>query len=268
MEINGHNFTIGADPEIFMSMNGHFVSAHDIIPGSKAEPYKVQNGAVQVDGMALEFNIDPATDLEEFSNNLDIVQKQLLEMLPKGSNILSNSTVEFDKEFYKKVPVPNRRLGCEPDYNAYTLKPNKKPSQKALMRTAGGHIHIGGFFSGSPTESGHLQSGARLARILDDTLGKYSILWDKDDLRRKLYGAAGAFRPKTYGMEYRSLSNAWIFSPALVSFVYEGVVEALEKMFDFSFEPDPEIRNILDNSLRDHPLLNDSKGKFLRRYFA
>jgi hypothetical protein len=39
-------------------------------------------------------------------------------------------------------------------------------------------------------------------------------------LRRELYGKAGAFRPKPYGVEYRVLSNRWLNSEALIRWVY------------------------------------------------
>lgn len=266
MEINGMNFTIGADPEIFMSLNGNFVSANDIIPGNKAEPHKVNKGAVQVDGMALEFNIDPANDLDEFMENLEIVQTQLKEMLPQGSDFIKDATVFFDKDFYKRVPQKAKILGCEPDYNAYTMDVNKKPNQKMLLRTAGGHIHIGGFETFYPHDTPHMKLCGRLSRILDETVGIYSVLWDKDTFRRKMYGQAGSFRPKMYGLEYRPLSNAWIFNKNLVSFIYAGVVESLEKFFDPKYEPHPECRHIIDQSIQDHPLLNNRVGNMVRSF--
>ncbi len=51
------NFTIGADPEIFLRRRGKAFSAHGVIPGTKKEPHNVEKGAVQVDGMAVEFNV-------------------------------------------------------------------------------------------------------------------------------------------------------------------------------------------------------------------
>ena len=58
MLVNNKKFTIGADPEVFVadSLTNTFVSAHDLVPGTKLEPFAVNKGAVQVDGMALEFN--------------------------------------------------------------------------------------------------------------------------------------------------------------------------------------------------------------------
>ena len=52
------NILIGADPELFVKKDGVVVSGHDLIQGTKADPFPVQDGAVQVDGMALEFNIE------------------------------------------------------------------------------------------------------------------------------------------------------------------------------------------------------------------
>ena len=54
---------VGCDPEVFVAKGGKFISAHGMIPGTKKAPHKVERGAVQVDGMALEFNIDPAASL-------------------------------------------------------------------------------------------------------------------------------------------------------------------------------------------------------------
>jgi hypothetical protein len=65
---------IGADPELFVfTRSGKPVSAHDLIPGTKYEPHEVGNGAVQVDGVAAEFNIDPAANEDEFFFNIAFV---------------------------------------------------------------------------------------------------------------------------------------------------------------------------------------------------
>ena len=64
-------YLIGADPEVFVTdKNNQFVSAFNMVPGDKAKPYPVPFGAVQVDGMALEFNIEPASTRQEFIHNI------------------------------------------------------------------------------------------------------------------------------------------------------------------------------------------------------
>ena len=60
------DFLFGADPELFVKRDGEFKSGHGLIEGGKENPYPVERGAVQVDGMALEFNIDPAADEDNF----------------------------------------------------------------------------------------------------------------------------------------------------------------------------------------------------------
>ena len=41
---------LGADPEIFIKINGLNVSAHGLLAGTKEKPQKVSRGAVQIDG--------------------------------------------------------------------------------------------------------------------------------------------------------------------------------------------------------------------------
>ena len=65
------NILIGADPELWIidRKTGKPISAEGLFEGTKAAPYQVENGAVQVDGMAAEFNINPAKDSREFVYN-------------------------------------------------------------------------------------------------------------------------------------------------------------------------------------------------------
>lgn len=256
MQFNNTTYTIGADPEIFVGKDGQFVSAHDMVPGDKVEPYRVDKGAVQVDGMALEFNIDPVTCLEDFKNNLHQVQNTLKSMIDPQYDFLEAASVHFDKEFLRSVPRKNAVLGCSVDFNGWTLDENPSPKSKNLMRTAGGHIHIGGFGQKDYYEWDYFKLCARLARTLDETIGVHSLFWDKDDKRREMYGKAGSFRPKSYGMEYRTLSNAWLFKDNLIEFVYKGVEEAIGKVFGSDYEPPSVVRDIIDNSDRSNEYFN------------
>ena len=71
---------------------------------------------------------------------------------------------------------------------------------------------------------------AAVAKELDKTLGVASLEWDTDQDRRSLYGKAGAFRPKPFGLEYRVLSNAWCRNDQRVGYVYELVRQALKNL--------------------------------------
>lgn len=250
MRINGVDFTVGADPELFIGKGGVAASAYGLIEGDKKNPQPVKNGAVQVDGMALEFNIDPAKNFKEFNNNLDSVLGQMMDMVP-DYHVIPEASVMFPKELMESQPEEAIELGCEPDFNGYSMEANPRPDQSGNMRTAGGHIHIGGFFTNNPMDDVHFSSCQRLARILDEELGIYSILWDKDDKRRSMYGQATCFRPKTYGMEYRTLSNSWLFSKKRQKFVFDAVNRSLRRMFDQNDEVDYRCVHIINDSVRD-----------------
>jgi hypothetical protein len=236
MKINEYTIKIGADPEFFVRKFGKLLSAHGLIPGSKERPYLVNKGAVQVDGMALEFNIDPAESYSQFEENMSTVFGEIQKMIP-GYEIFVEPVADFGLDYIKAQPKEASDLGCSPDYNAYTKQANPRPDVNTPFRTASGHVHIG--WTDEPvdiSDEGHLEACRALTKTLDLYLGVPSLVWDTDDRRRSLYGAAGAFRPKPYGMEYRVLSNKWINTPHLRALVYGNTMEAIQATF-----LDPEI---------------------------
>lgn len=252
--------TVGADPEVFIAKADVFTSAHDKLPGTKEVPYKVLKGAVQVDGMAAEYNIDPALTEEEFLTNLRVVQKQLSDMLPEYK-FLETPSVVFDAEFLDDIPFSALLLGCEPDYNAYTGHVNPRPNGSNFMRTAGGHVHIGGFDAAGIFEANHYGEMRKLIQLMDMEVGVYSVLWDKDDKRRSMYGKAGAFRPKMYGVEYRSLSNLWTFNVELQKFVYRNTINAVNMLLDGvgEWSKAPVVRRIINTSDRAHEFFKGNR---------
>lgn len=221
---------IGADPELFMKdpNSGNFVSAHDRVPGTKYKPFKVPYGAIQIDGTALEFNIDPAETVNAFIQNIKSVRKSLENYVP-GYNVVADPVALYDQDYFiHDVPDYAKTLGCDPDFNAWTLDQNPPPNPgRKPLRTAAGHIHIGWTDGQDVYDKEHYILAARVARQCDYYLGVNSLLWDEDDTRRSLYGRAGAFRPKHYGMEYRVLSNRWLSSEALMAWVFNAAKAAV-----------------------------------------
>lgn len=206
-------FTFGCDPEMFVrDHNGRHVSAAGILPGTKSEPYKVDGGAVQVDGMAAEFNIDPVSTFEEFNSNISKVIKQMEKMLPAGYTFDYVPAVTFDKAVFDDAPDEAKELGCSPDYNAWTGTANPPPScpTSPYLRTASGHLHVGWTEDAEQSDLQHLANCNDLVKQFDYYLGGWSLKADPDPTRRKLYGKAGACRYKPYGVEYRVLSNFWV----------------------------------------------------------
>lgn len=228
------NILLGCDPEIFLrdKKTGYYVSAHGIVPGTKAEPFEVAKGAVQVDGMALEFNTHPAATADEFEENIRTVMEQLRAMVPNDLEFALEPTATFTKAHFDTQPEEAKELGCEPDYNAYTLQENPRPDNKTTMRTASGHVHIGleGCDARDVHSMEHMLRCSTLVKHLDLYLGVPSLLYDKDTKRRTMYGRPGAFRPKPYGVEYRVLSNAWLKKPELIKWVFTQTKNAVEDL--------------------------------------
>lgn len=222
---------VGADPEVFMKKEGKFFSAHNAIPGDKKNPHKVKAGAVQVDGMALEFNIDPAKNEKEFVENLTTVMGVLKSMVPEYS-LEAVPVADFDEEHIKAQPKEALELGCEPDYNAWLNgEVNPRPDGEVSFRTGAGHVHIGWGSGFDVADPDHLEACCMVVKQLDYYLGLGSLVYDKDGARRRvMYGAAGAFRPKPYGVEYRVLSNSWLKSEELMAWVFRMTKKAVDDL--------------------------------------
>jgi len=231
------NVTVGADPELFLvNKIGKFISSIGIIGGSKDTPKPIStNGhAIQEDNVAIEFNIPPADNAFKFVEDIDYVLSHIKENYTKPLNlelaIVPSAVFATDQLNNEKAQT----FGCDPDFNAYSLQENPKPvaGHGGSLRTAGGHIHVG------YTDPSMLDN-AICIRAMDVTLGVPSVLIDPDTERRSMYGKAGAFRHKTYGVEYRTLSNFWIKSKELSQWVFEQTLKAIE------IARDPEFRKLL-----------------------
>ena len=244
------NILVGCDPEVFVAKEGKFLSAYGLIPGTKKLPHKVDKGAVQVDGMALEFNINPASNEEEFLVNIQSVFAALKAMVD-GYEIRAVPVADFPLDYISSQPEEAKELGCDPDFNGWTGCANEKPDANLPMRTASGHVHIG-WDSSCSLNGGrrHMREAAKVARQMDFFLGLPSLFFDDDVRRRSMYGQAGCMRMKPYGMEYRTLSNSWLRSERLIRWVFKQVhagMEALESGTDLS-EIYGDIQGIINTS--------------------
>ena len=224
-------FKLGCDPELFVKdNNGNLVSAHRMVPGTKEKPEPVRCGAIQVDGMALEYNIHPAENVNEFVNFNKQVLAQLKERIPKGYEFFINPLADFGSHVIKAQPEEARILGCDPDFNAYTGKLNPAPEVDLPYRSASGHIHIGFTEDKDPMDPTHFMECRLITILLDRYLGVESLAYEPaiaGKTRRRLYGKAGAFRPKSYGLEYRVLSNFWIQNEGYMRWIYSVIEQIL-----------------------------------------
>lgn len=249
------NILVGCDPEVFVKQNGVFHSAHGLIKGDKKNPHKIRSGAVQVDGMALEFNIDPAKNEDEFVFLVNDVYEQMRLMVP-GFEVVAVPVAKFDAAYMKEQPKEALELGCDPDFNGWTGDANIKPDADRPMRTASGHVHIGWTDGKNPLDGRHLNQCRMVARQMDFFLGLGSLFYDNDKERREMYGKAGSFRPKPYGAEYRTLSNAWLNSENLMRWVYRNTVKGVNQLMDGVDLADKygDIQQIINTSNRKEAL--------------
>jgi hypothetical protein len=243
-KVGKFDIKIGCDPEFFVMKDDKLVSAHGLIGGTKRDPLEVAGGAVQVDGMALEFNINPADNAEEFRDNIDQVLAILKEMVPDHQFVMK-PVAHFGKDYIDDQPLEARILGCDPDFNAYLNGPNPIPNKDAPFRTASGHVHISWKDTDNPDwpdtidphTPSHIEACNILVKTLDAYLGIPSIAIDQNVERRQLYGSAGSYRPKSYGggwlgLEYRTPSNEWLNYPWWSDLIYNNTLEAFQAIFD------------------------------------
>lgn len=254
-------FTFGCDPEAFVFKGDMPVTAAGLIPGTKREPYRVEKGWVQVDGMAAEINIDPASTFKDFSDNIETVIKQLTTMLPKDHSLRWIPSVEFSPDAFYSAPDSAKELGCQPDFDVYTGDVNPPPwPDNPFVRCCGGHLHIGWTEDEDVTSLQHILNCQDLGKQLDWYLAAWSLTKDADTIRRTLYGKLGACRYKPYGMEYRVLSNFWVPDKDLHLQVWNRTVHAIAVMSKI-FLPDRvpnELFELLKTSVNTsklHPTL-------------
>lgn len=239
---------LGADPECFMiDTQNNFQSSIGKIGGTKVAPMPLPIGdgyCVQEDNVALEFNIPPADGRSSFVESINKTLSFLTEVIKDqyGYSISPVSAVSFPAD--QLLEPAALEFGCEPDFNAWTASVNEKPkAQDANLRSCGGHVHVGF----DKTKAHELL----VIKLMDLFLGVPSVLMDTGELRKELYGKAGAFRDKSYGVEYRTLSNFWIFESRLIEWVWDNTskaVDAAEAQFTLSDQDSDDIVSCINNN--------------------
>lgn len=239
-------YTLGADPEFFIELpNGQMKAITGLIGGSKENPLAIDDHGdfkIQEDNVAAEYNIPPSYSKEKFIEHILWPQTYIAHLLGTDKFTISRkASASFPK---KELRDPRtQEFGCEPDFNIWTLGINERPScDDKTFRTCGGHVHIG-------LEDQSHENIIRVIKNMDHYLGIWSVVADADEKRRQLYGKAGCFRPQPHGVEYRTLSNFWIFSPETISEVWDRTQAACN---DTNTEYDEQlIQEIINNANKD-----------------
>jgi hypothetical protein len=232
---------IGTDGEMFVKKDGSLIPVRGYLGGTKDSPRPTQNGYVQEDGVCAEFNISPASTRDEWLSNINAVINDMALILKENNISLHISAAEvFD---FSQLKHPSLlRSGCDPDFNIWVRKQNIAPDFRATpLRSAAGHIHIGGDMDRE-----------KMVKAMDLFAGIPSVLMDEDTLRKSLFGKAGCFRHKPYGVEYRTLSNFWLKDDKKILWAFDATERAYKE--HLSVEVPREVEDIINSNDKEGAL--------------
>lgn len=253
MEVN--NVCLGADPEIFVEKaDGSLFPAFEFLKG-KDNPDKTEDGqSVYWDGFQAEHTIEASAKVPTCVNSLKLGLKQVIKLAKikdKRAKLSLQTVVDTPLKDLVRLPTHLTEFGCMPSFNAYGIKGRGSEGHTVPYRFAGGHIHFGiGELSEDVMEE--------LVKTLDTVLGIASVsMFERFDnpVRREYYGLAGEYRLPPWGLEYRTLSNAWVFNPDLAT----KVLELSRRVVVMGFEGRRDTWGIDDEDVMETILMSDVK---------
>lgn len=221
--------SIGSDFEWMLHKNGSPFSVEGLIGGTKKKPVWFDDGNLQEDNVLAEAATLPCYSKDEFIARMQAMNGLLYSMAEKHNvKIATSACATYPRDMLSSEQA--QEFGCDRDFNAYTEMEQDSPDSSVDFRSAGGHVHVG-------VSDTNPMLMIRLAKAMDAYVSVPLMLTmgtkqRADEVkRRSLYGQAGAFRLKEYGIEYRTLSNYWTFDEALIAFVYDATARAVEFAF-------------------------------------
>lgn len=224
--MNTFDIYMGSDPEFFFEKDGKIIGAEKVLSKFNGT-FHSERGQVIIDGVQAELNPDPSYCRNIASSNIASTMVALEKVLPEGVTINLEQTVPVSKKELESLIPDNRCFGCTPSFNVYGDNPiGIKDASKYYKRSAGGHIHIGVY--GETTKE--LLDPVQLVPLLDILVGNTAVLLDRSEgniERRKNYGRAGEYRVPPHGLEYRTLSNFWLYNHTLMHLMFGLVRQAV-----------------------------------------
>lgn len=220
-------YTLGADPEMLVrdKLTKLIVPVCGKIGGTKDKPVTfiktdgqpLQGYMYQEDNVSFEVNIPPAQSASTFIRSIEKVlhysEKKLVEAGLYADT--RNAAHRFAAD--QLLSDQAKTIGCDPDMCAYGGADDAPMAREPFdikdlgtWRYAGGHVHFG--YDPDLGVPHHV-----IVRLIDACVYLPILHKDKQKARRPKYGLAGLYRPKPYGVEYRSMSNFWLSDPAVVA---------------------------------------------------
>ena len=214
------NVSFGCDPEFFYKKGRSVIGAEKVLGKFKNSELATYEGKVIIDGIQAELNPLPSHCRNLESSTIATLFRNVNEHLPKGVSISLDPVVSVTKKEMASLSPACQQFGCTPSFNVYGVQEVAvRDASKYLKRSAGGHIHLGYL---SITPKGLLEP-SEIVPLLDAIVGNTCVLLDRHEgnkERRKNYGRAGEYRTPKYGIEYRTLSNFWLYNHTMMHLVF------------------------------------------------
>lgn len=211
-----HNFSSGTDPEIFVEDK-----AGNVIPAFNFLKSKKEDNHTYWDGFQTEFFVHASVCLDEVTKSIYNGLKRVMRLAKQyntDAKLSLKTVMEIPYEMLQAAKDEHVSLGCAPSFNIYGMKGEQVADPRQLTsRSTGGHLHFG--TGGLDNESLN-----RVIKAMDAIIGVSCVaLFQKFDnpTRRRLYGLAGEYRLPPHGIEYRTLSNAWLMHPFITQIVFD-----------------------------------------------
>ena len=221
--------TLGGDPEFFVEKaDGKLLEAFTFLP-SKYEPAKTEGEqSIYWDGAQLEFQLEPNIDINKILDSIRLGLKAGMEFArikSPGAYISTKTCIEIPLEELAKWAPEHAEFGCVGSLSAYNLGGPGADGRITTTRSCGGHIHMA-----CGRKEPKIETLLSIVKTLDSILGVVGVsLFEHLDSpkRRTLYGKVGEFRTplysggKIFGLEWRVLSNSWLFHPQLAGTILD-----------------------------------------------
>lgn len=287
---------LGCDPEFFFSKNGKIFGAEKVLPenGIIYEPgtCKHDNGTykddgahtslkdtkskIVIDGVQAELNPRPNTCRANLGNEISACFRKVYDKMKedKSINIDFSQVIEISQKEMDSLSEKSKMFGCAPSNNIYNKMESRITVNPKIYRkrSAGGHIHLGSY---SNDTNKALKLPERVVPMLDILLGNTCVLIDKNECnkeRRKVYGRAGEYRTPAHGIEYRTLSNFWLQSYQLMSFVTgmaRFAVNVIANSLDNEKDsPENEILNLINKDKITEAINNNDYNLALKNFLT
>ncbi|MCK5788716.1 MAG: hypothetical protein KAH32_06945 [Chlamydiia bacterium] len=239
-----HKVMLGSDPELLLTKTvGYhtmFFPIIGLIGHGKHDPLHLDDSGFrtfQEDNVALEYTTHPTSNKKDWVQEQSMMYNKAVALAESYDLKVSTSDVaaRYAAQMLKSKQAST--FGCEATWNCYTNSENRAPNTNTVYRSAGGHVHIS---YDDHTE----ESNMELVRLLDAvyvTLPSniINLLYGSHEaIRRESYGKAGEARLKSYGVEWRVLSNKWVHSPKAMAIVW-GIVEKAFSLLKMGVTVDP-----------------------------